>query len=82
MYELPVKLRPELPCKAISHKTRFMIQAAREQVGLTANNGQAYNSVPEDSLHASVWPGQKHSGDREEAAVLVVRQREGLRMSS
>ena len=59
-----------------------MIQAAGEYVGLSANNGQAYNSVSEDSLHASGWLGQKHSGDREEAAVLVVRQREGLRMSS
>ena len=40
MYELHVILHPELPCRAISHKTRFMIQAAREQVGLSANTGR------------------------------------------
>ena len=63
-------------------QTRFMIQAAREQMGLTANNRQAYNSTSEDSLHAIGWLGQEHSDFQEEAAVLVVRQREGLRMSS
>ena len=51
-------------------------------MGLPTNNRQAYNSVSEDSLHASGWRGQQHSDSQEEAAVLVVRQREGLRMSS